>query len=161
MQQVTNKLALPTFDGSGKITGLAWIHKDDTTLHQNDLVSSNCYEVCRNLYDEFGRHADLIQENTSTTLGNDLSSLEEVTQEVSNVEATSDFHNSNDETVHEHEIAIFSHVQNGPSEVSHESTQELGTNDALYEEDSCHGESNFLNQTIENKLEDSYVDLES
>ena len=54
-------------------------HKGDTNLHQHDLVSSNCYEVCRNLYDEFDRHADLIQENTSTTLGNDLSSLQEVT----------------------------------------------------------------------------------
>ena len=131
-------------------------HKDDTTLHQNDLVSSNCYEVCRHLYDEFDRHVD-----TSTTLGNDFSSLQEVTQEVSNVEATSDFHNSNDETLHEHEIAVFSHVQNGPIELSHESTQELGTNDALYEEDSCHGECDFLNRTLENKLEDSYVDLES
>ena len=116
-------------------------HKDNTTLHKNDWVSSNCYEVCRNLYDEFefDRHAD-----TSTTLGNDLSSLQEVTQEVSNVEATSDFHNSNDETLHEHEIAVFSHVQNGSIELSHESTQELGTNNALYVEDSCHGESNFL-----------------
>ncbi|GLJ15132.1 hypothetical protein SUGI_0247520 [Cryptomeria japonica] len=138
-------------------------HKDDTTLHQNDLVSSNSYEVCRNLYDEFDRHADLIQEDTSTALGNDLStsSLQEVTQEVSNIEATSDFHDSDDETLHEHETAVFSHVQNDPIELSHESTQKLGTNDALYVEDSCHGESDFPDQTFENKLEDSYVDMES
>lgn len=138
-------------------------HKDDTTLHQNDLVSSNSYEVCRNLYDEFDRHADLIQEDTSTALGNDLStsSLQEVTQEVSNIEATSDFHDSDDETLHEHETAVFSHVQNDPIELSHESTQKLGTNDALYVEDSCHGESDFPDQTFENKLEDSYVDTES
>ena len=32
LQQVTNKLVLPTFDGSGKITALAWIHKVDTFL---------------------------------------------------------------------------------------------------------------------------------
>lgn len=56
-------------------------YKDDTTLHQNDLVSSNSYEVCRKLCDEFDRRADLIQVNTSTALGNDLptSSLQEVT----------------------------------------------------------------------------------
>lgn len=114
-------------------------HKDDTTLHQNDLVSSNCYEVCKNLYDEFDRHVD-----TSTALGIDLSSLQEVTQEVYNVEATSDFYDSNDEALHEHETTVFSHVQNGPIELSHESTQELGTNDALHVEDSCHGESDFL-----------------
>ena len=103
----------------------------------------------------------MIQENTSITLGNDLSSLQEVTQEVSNIEATSDFYNSNNETLHEHEIAVFSHVQKNPIELSHESTQELGTNDALYVEDSCHRESDFLDQTLENKIEDSYVDLES
>ena len=84
-----------------------------------------------------------------------------MTQEVSNVEATSYFHDSNDETLHEHETIVFSHLQNGPIELSHESTQELGTNDAFFVDDSCHGESNFLDQTLENKLEDSYVDLES
>lgn len=31
-QQVTNKLTLPTFDGSGKMTARAWIHKVDTFL---------------------------------------------------------------------------------------------------------------------------------
>ena len=56
---------------------------------------------------------------------------------------------------------MFSHVQNGPIELSHESTQGLCTNDALYVEDSCHGESDFPDQTLENKLEDSYIDLES
>ena len=45
--------------------------------------------------------------------------------------------------------------------MSHESTKELSTNDAFYVEDSCHGEPDFLDQTLENKLEDSYVVLES
>ena len=71
------------------------------------------------------------------------------------------FHDSNDETLHEHETIVFLHVQNDPTKLSHESTQELGTNDALYVEDSCHGESDFPDQTLGNKLEDSYADLES
>ena len=39
-------------------------------------------------------------------------------------------------------------------------TNDLGIRDALYVEDTCCEESDFSNQTLENKLEDSFVGME-
>jgi hypothetical protein len=63
--------------------------------------------------------------------------------------------------LHQHGTAVTISVQVATNELLHKSTQELGTNDALYVVDSCHGESDFPDQTEENKLENSCVDIES
>lgn len=149
-QQAPGKITLAHFDGS---------------------------RVCKNLYDEFDRHADLNQEDIRTAFGDDLStsSLQNVSPEVMGVTfgigtqdssttnedcmvnmspSTSDFYDSSYDTLHLHGLVVSTHMQDSILEFSHDSTKKLGTNDALYDGDSCHGESDFLNQTLQNKFED-------
>lgn len=74
---------------------------------------------------------------------------------------SSDFHDSSDKTLQQHETAVISHVQNDSIELSQEGTQDLGTNGSMCDLDSCYDESDFSNQTLKNKFDDSCVGIES
>lgn len=56
---------------------------------------------------------------------------------------------------------MFTHVKDGTSEMSHESTQEMCINNVLCVLGTCHGEPNLSYQTLENKSENLFDGNES
>ena len=113
---------------------------------------SSSNKVCKNLYDEFDRHANLNQENSMIALGDDLStsSLQEVMEVTVGVD-TQDTDTMNGDFINTYDFYDISyetlHPQ-GPNailEMSLGSTQERGINDTMYDANSCTDESDSSN----------------
>ena len=73
---------------------------------------------------------------------------------------SSGFYDSSEVHLHQQEIITISHNDDGHMGLPKANTNDLGIRDALYVEDTCCEESDFSNQTLENKLEDSFVGME-